>query len=518
MKGAPQVARAGIASRARGSARWDSAAGAIEPVIGALCVALIGAGSLVAIAGWITGNTAQAMLGAAPAALALMLLIATGWIELPVVIALAIPLPALYSSDSLRIAAAAPVTAIAVAGWLLLVTVSARRASTGRLPVRATIALVGAFALATLFARHPLVSVRELANFTLLLLLLVAATDGFARDSRAWPQAVRLLVSIAALCGVLAVLETLRVIPGEFPRDGSDLNRAALGFGQPNSLGLFFALILPFGVHTLRVARSASSRVATSVALACIIAGLLATFSRGSWLSVLGGSAILLLAGDRRFAVRVWLGALVTIVMIDVLSGGILRDTAARTVGDWTIEQRFALMAAGILMFITYPVTGVGPGGYAESLAEFGPLIPQLWDYLPTPHNAFVQMAAEAGVIGLLAFLVFLFVAVRGQVRQARAGAPMAGAGAGLAMRSSLDQATLWSLAVLCATGMVAWPFSHGAGQAVMLILAGAFAANAGRMSPTAASPHDSASDTEAQLRAVSPQASHSRAEAPEGT
>ena len=59
-----------------------------------------------------------------------------------------------------------------------------------------------------------------------------------------------------------------------------------------------------------------------------------------------------------------------------------LRDTAERTLTDWVVEQRAALMAAGVLMFLAHPVLGVGPGGFAVELTSFGAQVPELWDYL----------------------------------------------------------------------------------------------------------------------------------------
>jgi O-antigen ligase len=194
--------------------------------------------------------------------------------------------------------------------------------------------------------------------------------------------------------------------------------------------------------------------------------GIFATFSRGAWLAILAGAGVLLFTGDARLIARVWLGALVAALLFDLISGGLIRDTIERSIGDWVIEQRAALMLAGIVMFFAYPLTGVGPGGYAESLEEFGPQIPQLWDYLPTPHNAYVQMAAETGIIGLLVFVAFFAVVLARQVRSVRAAGKEA----------HLQRTVLWSIGTALAAGMVVWPFAHGTGQAVMLVLAGAFA------------------------------------------
>ena len=124
--------------------------------------------------------------------------------------------------------------------------------------------------------------------------------------------------------------------------------------------------------------------------------------------------------GQRRFVVRVWVAALVAAVIVDVVSGGAIRDRIASTIGDWVLEQRVALTFAGAVMFLAHPFVGVGPGGFASSLEQYGPSVTWLWDYLPTAQNAYVQIAAEAGILGLFGLLVFLGGALRAQLREAR--------------------------------------------------------------------------------------------------
>jgi O-antigen ligase len=433
---------------------------------GVALVALLGAGVVLALAGAPTGDLRLLIAGGTMAAVAAVFLIATGWIEGPLLVALSLPLPALYSTPSLRIATALPVTALAVGAWILHLGVSGRPVGRSAFPVGATLALAGVFVLGTLFALHPLASVRETINFAILLLFLAAAADAFALDPGLFARTMRWLVVIAAICGVLAVLEAMGTIPGEFPRYNTAFNRAALGFGQPNGLGLFFAILLPFALHEYRFAVGRAAKLGFGFALVCLVLGLFATFSRGAWLAILAGSGVLLFTGDGRLIVRVWVGALVAAVLFDVVSGGLIRDTIERSIGDWVIEQRAALMLAGVVMFLAYPLTGVGPGGYAESLEEFGPQIPQLWDYLPTPHNAYVQMAAETGIIGLLVFLAFFAVVLMRLIRAVRIAGP----------KAHYQRTVLWSIGTALAAGMVVWPFAHGTGQAVMLVLAGGFA------------------------------------------
>jgi O-antigen ligase len=443
------------------------------PLVALALVTLVGCSAVLLAAGVGAEDRALALGGAAGVGAGLFLLVLADWISGPALVLLSLPLPAIYSAGDLRIAAAAPVTAAVVLAWMFRLGVSRRPVAIGVLPVAAALLLMAALLLTTITAQSVPDSVRELANFGLLMCFLVVATDELAHDRERLRATIGLAVAIGAATGVLAVLEMVGVIPGEFPRYDTAFNRAALGFGQPNALGLFLAVLVPLGVHQRAMAKDLAERLAANAALVLIALGLVASFSRGAWLAVLGGAFALLLTGERRFVLRIWLGTLVLAFAVDVVTGGAIRDTVTRSIGDWVIEQRAALMLAGVLMFLAHPVVGVGPGGYAVSLERFGAQIPQLWDYLHTPHNAYVQMAAEAGIIGLIAFLVFLGASLLVQIRRVRLDRTDPAVPAGDA---SLRRALLWSFAVACAACMVVWPFSHGTGQAVMLIAAAGFA------------------------------------------
>ncbi|HEX7049310.1 MAG TPA: O-antigen ligase family protein [Longimicrobiales bacterium] len=443
-----------------------------------------GCGTVAALAGAAADNLQLAIAGGLAVGTALVLLVAAGWVDGLLAVLLSLPLPALYSTGHTRFTAAAPVTAAVVFAWSLHWGLSGRPFERGALPVRPTAMLLGALVVATIFAQHPGVSARELLNLAVLFAFLAAATDGFVHAPERVERTARILAALCGACGALALLETIGILPGEFPRLGTPFNRAALGFGQPNSLGLFLAVLTPFTVHAYTTARSGTGRLLAAAAVGAATVGLVGTFSRGSWLSLLAGTAAPFLAGDRRFALRIWLVAAVAAVILDVVSGGALRATVQQTIGDWVIEQRAALMLAGVLMFLAHPVIGVGPGGFADELNRIGAQITWLWDYKPTPHNAYVQMAAEAGVIGLAAFLVFLLATawrLLQAARRARHDPAMTPADV------SLRRTLLWSFATACFTGFVAWPLAHGTGQAVLVVIAAGYAVAHGRAGAEAA-------------------------------
>lgn len=443
--------------------------GALAPAVGAALVLTLGM-ALVVIPAAVFHRDAVMVGGAvAVAAAAIVALVAAGWVGPFTLVLAVLPLPALVESTDLRIALAAPVTAMVVFGWLANAVLERRNIMPRGIPPRTGTLLMGAFVSATLLAQHHLVSVREMINLGVLAFLLVAAVNVFEETPGAMRTVARILVIVGGLCGALAVLEGVGIIPGSFPRSGSGLYRAALGFGQPNALGLFLVVVFPFAILEWSDAHRPGTRVLAGAAACCIFLGLLFTFSRGSWLSVLAGMTALVLVGEWRWVARAWVVAIAGLIVVDVVSGGLLRDTVQRTIGDWIIEQRALLMLAGLAMFLAYPILGVGPGGFAESLDRVGAQIPALVDFKPTPHNAYVQVAAETGAIGFVTYVAFVLVVFMRLVRTVRQLPPASIESRG---RRRFAHAVLWSVTSVLASGMVIWPLAHGAGQAVIFVLA----------------------------------------------
>ncbi len=477
---------------------WFGTAG--DGVLAPAAVAALGCGLVLAGAGAVggdlllgVGGVAAAVdsllllvVGVALAALALVLLMAGDWIDPGVVLILSLPLPALLASDALRLAPAAPVSAMVVAAWFATWGPSRRRLRAGELPLGRLLLFLGAYAFASLVSEHRATAAREMVNLLVLGGLLVALTDRLSGSEERTRRLLTAVAWVAGLAGMLAVLEAGGVIPGRFP-EPSGLNRAALGFGQPNGLGMFLALCVPLVAHVRATARTVGGRGAAGLALAATVAGLIATLSRGSALSVLAGTLLLPLVGQWRTALRIWGAALLAAVLADVATGGVVRDTVAGVVTDWTVAQRAALMLAGIRLFLESPLAGIGPGAFAHELERAGVLVPTLWDLQATPHNAYIQVAVEAGLLGLVAFGALLAAVFVRLLRSARVpGLPF--------QERSLRMALLWGFGVVLAEGMVEWPLSHGQGQMVVLLVALGCARAAA--APTSAEPGGGAAAT----------------------
>jgi hypothetical protein len=162
---------------------------------------------VLALAGAAGGATTLALAGAVAAGAGVVVLMASGLLSAALVIAVAAPLPALYTSGTTRLATVAPVAAGALVAWIIRRGVDRGSLQLGALPRRALLLLVGAFILATLLADDVALSARETLNFLLLAGLLLAITDELTSRPALRTQLVDLLVLSAGACGVLGVME-----------------------------------------------------------------------------------------------------------------------------------------------------------------------------------------------------------------------------------------------------------------------------------------------------------------------
>jgi len=399
---------------------------------------------------------------------ALTVLFLADWLDGLGLLVLSLPMPALVGTEEARIAPAAILSALVVAAMGIRIGLRRERLDLGALPVRGVALLGAALVLASVFAANHMVALRELINLGSMLGLLVVTTHAIGRGWVDRLRLVRLVAVSAGIAGVVAVAQMVGVVPSIFPMYGTPFNRATIGFGWPNESGLFFALALPACVLALRLQRGAAARAWLGAALAACGLGLVATFSRGSWLATLLAPLALVLAGSGKGALRAWLGCALLVVLLDLATGGSITGRAASLVGDYAVEQRGMLMVMGVLMFIDHPWVGVGPGGFGDALLVYGPQVATLTDYIGSAHNGYIEVAAETGVFGLIGFVVLLggslLTARRWAVAAQREGLPIE--------ELRTREAILWMLAVVPLNAMTIWPFAHGTGQLIVLILA----------------------------------------------
>lgn len=430
-----------------------------------------GATALLGGAAAMSGSLVPAVVAGGLGGASFVTAVALGWLEPLWIIVLSLPLPALYSSDTLRIPLVVGVAAGAAVGWGLLRALDRRPLVPVPGAASSMIAWVMAVLISAAFADAVGPAARESVNFLLFGAIFLIALDRVAAQPAQGDAVAICVAAAAAVAGLAAAAETVGVFPGRFPLAGTSFYRAAGGFGWPNELAMFLAVSLPLAVYRLRAAVGVAGRVFALGMIGAAGGGLVATFSRGSWLAVVLAPGVLLLTGERRLVLRFWGVLLLGAVFADVVTGGALSTRILETPEDPFVAQRLLLMGAGVLMFQSSPVVGVGPGGFPEALEAFGPQISGLFDFVGSAHNGYVHVGAEMGVIGLVAFLYLVGSTWRALLRGARAPIVATGDGDGARARA-LRVALLWSFTTACIVSLFEWPFGHGVGELIVIVAA----------------------------------------------
>lgn len=213
--------------------------------------------------------------------------------------------------------------------------------------------------------------------------------------------------------------------------------RAAGTFQQPNPYGGYLGLTLPLALGLLLTAwpgkRETANRnplralwLLAAVSGGLMFGGLIASWSRGAWLGAMAGLATVVIARGGNWLRATLYVALVGTLLCLLVFGRLpipsaleqrFVDYAAEfttldvrnvevTDSNFAILERTAHWQAALEMFAHHPWTGVGLGNYAVVYEHYA--LPRWQDALGHAHNYYLNIAAEAGLPGLLAYLVWI--------------------------------------------------------------------------------------------------------------
>jgi O-antigen ligase len=184
-------------------------------------------------------------------------------------------------------------------------------------------------------------------------------------------------------------------------------------FFDPNIYGRFLALTMILMAAVLLWQTRPRTVALLSVGLAVLWAGLVLSLSQSSFAALLGGLAVLAALRWRPGPVLGVVGAAVVLVIaVVVIAPGTLHIKGGSTKAiDKATSGRVDLLKGGGQLFSDRPVWGVGSGGFAASYRK-RERIRSSSRAVVVSHTIPVTVAAEQGVLGLLAYVGMLVAAL----------------------------------------------------------------------------------------------------------
>lgn len=284
--------------------------------------------------------------------------------------------------------------------WRAPRQLEAAGAAFGILAILSVAAIASALA-ATESTALPLDWLRELSFLVIAALLLIG--------ERSVHRTAVALCWAGAFLGLGAVYSVV-VGPTElFPLnegvEGLDPERAAGPFGEANFFALSLAALGPFAVY-LSV-RGGAGRLLGLLTLVAILAGVVATGSRGGMIAlVVGVSATWLALTPRRGR------AVLTLLALAVASTPLLVGQF-QSLEERPISGRATENMVAIEMFGDHPLTGVGNANFETLYRDYAREVGNDPRPVRAAHSLPLEIAAEQGLAGILAWLTAAAILLR---------------------------------------------------------------------------------------------------------
>lgn len=188
-------------------------------------------------------------------------------------------------------------------------------------------------------------------------------------------------------------------------RTGNEVERIK-GWGtqleNPNDLACVLALLMPFSVYFLLTSKGKIRLLALITVLATFFS-VMFTFSRSGFLGLILAILVMVWKIGRKYRMRIVAGSAVLAVVLFVAMPGSYRhriSTIFNPQADQTnsAQERQELMKVAANLAVRRSVLGLGMGNF--HIYSF---------HEKVAHNSFLEIMAELGIVGLLAYLGLIF-------------------------------------------------------------------------------------------------------------
>ncbi len=211
---------------------------------------------------------------------------------------------------------------------------------------------------------------------------------------------------VLVVCVALSLF-SIPYLTGGFIMTRFSIGQATINFARFYALGVLLALF--YGL---------SRKKLYFFALALLLfLFLVLTGTRGALVSLLVAFIFFVLffwKGKKLARLGVTVGILALMFLVLLLAPGLGKYRILLTsVVNTSVQQRLYMWQDAINVFFANPVFGAGTGGFGKNMSQFF--------VNAYPHNIFLEIGSEHGIIGLAFFLLMLFMVIKYGIRLYRA-------------------------------------------------------------------------------------------------
>lgn len=186
----------------------------------------------------------------------------------------------------------------------------------------------------------------------------------------------------------------------------------------PNAFALFLLLVWPLGIELIEKIKSKISKHFIFLGLSILLTSLILTYSRAAWLVLIIQLALLLfLKPNLRKLTNI--PVILLIIFNIAVFTNVLQQTRTEhiqktlsfeekitfqgTERDTSFRERAQFFKGALQLSLQKPIFGYGPYSFRFVYPTIQPVFLATSDH---PHNWFLKIAAEQGLLGLLIFLI----------------------------------------------------------------------------------------------------------------
>lgn len=266
--------------------------------------------------------------------------------------------------------------------------------------VKAVIALALIAALTMPIAKSPAMAWEHFNDTFIKAVLVFVVMVNVIRTRQRLMAMMWLSISIGVVLSYIALGMYMR---GEMNVEGYRVGGGIGGmFENPNEMSVHLIMMFPLAVTLALASKSAAGKIVYLTTAVIMLSANLITFSRGGFLGLLAASAVMAWKLGRKNRVGTMLVSSVAagLLMLFAPGGFGLRVLSIFIPGLDPVgssDQRRELLERSIIVSLRNP-WGIGIGNFPiVGIRNLG------------SHNAYTQVSAELGVLGLIAYLIFIF-------------------------------------------------------------------------------------------------------------